>query len=140
MIENALLVSNIVLISHPSFHHLRPINKVQTSYKCWNIYDDQPVNKIKHIYNPVLPINDNCLKFRVIFYVNNTKRNLTLETSYLWMRHGVKLAKFGHADVVTMQHTYSSFISMAITIIWCTENCDNLQNRIHVIIWGSYLH
>ena len=54
LIENALLVSNIVLISHPSFHHLRPINKVQTSYKCWNIYDDQPVNKIKHIYNPFL--------------------------------------------------------------------------------------
>ena len=64
-----------------------------------------------------------------LFFVNDTKRNLIIETFYLWMRHGVKLAKFGHADVVPMQHTNSSFISMAITIIWCTKNCDNLAEQ-----------
>ena len=48
---------------------------------------------------------------------------------YLRMRHGVKLAKFRHTYIVTMHYANRSFIPMSITIIWRTENGDNLKEK-----------
>ena len=45
------------------------------------------------------------------------------------MRHGVKLAKFRHTYIVTMHNANRSFIPMSITIIWRTENGDNLKEK-----------
>ena len=51
---------------------------------------------------------------------------------YLRMRHGVKLAKFRHTNIVTMHNANRSFIPMSITIIWRTENGDNLKEKKNV--------
>ena len=45
------------------------------------------------------------------------------------MRHCVKLAKFRHTYIVAMHHANRSFIPMSITIIWRTENGDNLKEK-----------